>query len=135
MSARRQNILLSVLGLATGGLLYLLFRETSYVGQFFGNSPVIATLRSLVKPLSCDVIRYYLPDLLWGFSLSCGVLAILAPTGRLCILWAYTGFFCGVVWELLQSLHLVSGTGDLLDMAMYLLGSGICMLINLKRRE
>ena len=132
MSLRKINILLSFLSLAGGAALYILLRENSYIGRLVPEYGWLAALRAGVQPLAGDALRYYLPDLLWGFSLSCALMAA-NPEGK--VLCPVLALFCGLGWECLQFLSVVSGTGDWLDVWMYLLGSAICVQINLKERS
>jgi len=134
MSMRRKNFLLSVVALAVGGFIYILFRENSYIGQLFSGSDCVQNLRSVLQLMSCDLIKFYLPDFLWGLSLSCGLLAIRNGGDRSTFLCAGIAFACGFSWELLQLMEAVGGTGDCIDVLMYLLGSAFCVQINLKER-
>lgn len=135
MSIQKKNILFGLSALMMGGLLYILFRESSHIGSFFSNSACVRMLRSLMEPLSSDLAQFYLPDLLWVFSLSCGLLAI-GDDGERNIFWCgAVAFGCGCCWELLQFTGAVSGTGDGIDVLMYLLGSLIFLQINLKERN
>lgn len=135
MSMRKKNTLLSSTALVVGGLLYLLFRENSYIGLLFVKCDVVSLLRSWLRPLSCDFTRFFLPDLLWGFSLSCGLLAIRGVGWKNVLLSGGIAFGCGCCWELLQYHGIVNGTGDPLDVFMYLLGCCLYFLLNLKEKK
>lgn len=132
MSLRKKNIMLCIGTLVFGAVLYILFRSGSYVSRVASAFSWISTLQDLFRPVSCDLLRYYLPDLLWCLSLGCGLTAIYGGEGLLCPILA---FCCGGVWEMLQALGVLSGTGDWLDVLMYLLGSAVCAQINLKERS
>lgn len=134
MSIRKKNLLASIIALALGGSLYILFRENSYIGQLFSGSACVQMLRSELNSTSCDLLKYYLPDLLWGLSLGCGLVAIRNSGIRDIVLCAGIAFACGFLWELLQLVGVVGGTGDCVDVLMYLLGSALCVQINLKER-
>ena len=56
------------------------------------------------------------------------LLTIVEPT------FVFTAIY-GCVWELLQWLSILGGTGDYLDIIMYLLASILCLIINLKERK
>jgi hypothetical protein len=62
-----------------GALVYILFRENTRISHLFDGIELVRHLRDAVRPFSRDWFRYYVPDLLWVFSLSCGVQAIYEP--------------------------------------------------------
>ncbi len=84
---------------------------------------------------SCDFLMYYLPDFLWGFSLSCLLQAFCVYSFKGTVLCCCITAIYGCVWELLQWLSILGGTGDYLDIIMYLLASILCLIINLKERK
>lgn len=131
MSLRKKNFTVSAGSLLFGAMLYILFRSDSYIGKAAAEFSCVETLQLLLQPLDCDLLRYYLPDLFWGLSLGCGLTMIYGAGGLLCPMLA---FYCGCIWESLQVMGIVSGTGDWLDVLMYLLGSAVCAQINLKER-
>ena len=133
MSTRKVYCFLSLFSLALGTCIYILFRENSYIGIITGSFQIIHHTRELAKPLSSAFIKFYFPDFLWGFSLCCGLLAIYVPNIKGCLICVGTTFSCGCVWELLQSIGFVSGTGDLYDMLMYFLAGVLCIIINIVR--
>ena len=132
MLNRRQNFMLCMISLAVGGMLYLLFRETSYVSVYMARWIDLSVLHSTFGGAP-GFFRYLLPDMLWSFSLSCGMLAIMEPEGR--CYWGITGFVLGSVWELLQYCHLITGTADGLDLLMYFTGSLLSIIINKRRMK
>ena len=132
MSLRKKNLAIGIAALMLGGLLYILLRGGSVVGGAVAGNAWVKNLRRLAQPMACDFLKYYLPDLLWGLSLGCCLAATYGKEGLLCPVIALG---CGCVWEILQVSDLVSGTGDWLDVIMYLLGSALCAQINLKERS
>lgn len=131
MSLRTKNALSSLTALALGGSLYILFRSGSYIGNAASAFGLVACLREYLRPLSCEFLRFYLPDMLWALSLACGLVTIWGQRPLCC---AGLAFALGCLWELMQAVGIVNGTGDLLDVMMYLLGGAICVQINLKER-
>lgn len=135
---RKRNILLSLFSLVFGGICYVVFRENSYVAKTLDNFIYVDIIRKIFSPLSNDMVKYYLPDGLWGISLSCGLIAIYAPKRISIIICALVAFGCGCLWEGAQGLGIVRGTCDFFDVGMYFLASVISIIINLqgeKRNE
>lgn len=132
MQRRQRNIIYSMVGLLLGGILYVLFRSNTYISRIFASSGMVLFLRELAEPYAWEFLRYYLPDFLWCFSLSCGIQAICLSERKEVILYALIAFLCGVTWELCQCMNIVSGVGDLYDVLMYFLGSSLSVLVNLK---
>ena len=132
MSIRKKNILFSLTALVVGCFLYVFFRENTYVGNIFDSIEIIEKVRQMFSTQMCDLCKFYLPDFLWGFSLSCGLIGIYEPSTKGIIICASVAFVCGCMWELLQRIEMLSGTGDVYDIIMYFLASAICIIINLK---
>ncbi len=132
MSKRLLNAILCCTALIIGGLLYIIFRETTYVATLFKSIEVLSSIRKKILVLENAFLMYYLPDFLWGFSLSCGLTAIFNPSLKGIILCSFTAFMCGTIWEILQYSHILSGTGDFADILMYLAASALAVIINSK---
>ena len=135
MPNRKLYCLLSVVSLILGTCIYIFLRENSYIGILTGNLPIVLTVRQMVTHFSCDFAKYYLPDFLWGFSLCCGLLAIFTPSLKGCYACVCTAVACGCVWELLQHVGAVGGTGDFCDVIMYCLAGIMCIIINIVRSK
>lgn len=134
-SWRIKNLLLSAAAITLGGLLYLIFRDRSYVTVLLGNRDWLISVRHSMQPLSCEVVKYYIPDFLWAFSLACALRAVHGVGVQATVVCGMGAFLCGLIWELLQYAQIVSGTGDMLDVVMYLIAGLICILLNLKERR
>ena len=132
MSKRSKNILMCAVALFVGAGIYILFRSNAYISKWFDYLDIIRFLRTMTGGYANDFIRFYLPDLMWCFALSCGIQAIYVPVGRGISISAMVAFACGVLWEVMQWTGMVSGTGDLWDILMYLAGSILSILINIK---
>lgn len=132
MSKRLRNILACSSAIAIGALLYILFRRNTYIACLFESIPMVVYARRLTERYSGDLFRYYFPDFLWCFSLSCGIQTIYVPQKRGVLLSACIAFTCGVLWEIMQWCGMVSGVGDVHDVVMYLMGAILSILINLK---
>ena len=132
MSNRQKNSLLCLGALMLGAVVYILFRPNTWVSHLFDGIEFIVDLRSAVASPSRNWFRYYVPDLLWAFALCCGIQAIYEPEHKGVLFCALTALCCGVVWEMLQWSRIVTGTGDVWDILMYLTGSVLSILINVK---
>ena len=126
MSNRQKYLLIAAACLLPGGLCYILLGKETHIAQLF-YTPMHANLPVF--------FRSYLPDLLWGLSLSMCLMAVYDPRLPGCILCAVCAFVCGCLWELLQYTGAISGTGDLLDIGMYLLAGIFAILLSGKVRN
>lgn len=135
MSKRMMNLFLGLLSLCIGFILYLLFRENTLISRLFAQMTALSHIRSYFEMFSCDFLKYYFPDFLWAFSLSCLLEALCARTVKGTVICCFTAIACGSIWEILQWLCILNGTGDCLDIIMYLFGGGLCLLINTKEKE
>lgn len=134
MKIRVLYIIYSLSSLFLGTLFYILFSENTILENFLGSLGI--TLKTnFVLMIKCKVIRNYLCDFLWAFSLTYALWAIYMPVGKRQINICICSFTCGVLWEFLQHLSIVNGTGDLLDICMYLLAAATVLLLNFKRRK
>ena len=133
MTKRRMYLFLCASSLFLGALLYIIFRENSYIGIAANHFAVISASRKIFAFLSCNFVKFYLPDFLWCFSLCCGLFAIYLPTNRIAFICTFSAVSLGCIWELLQYVDFVSGTGDICDVLMYLLSGIVCTVINLLR--
>ena len=133
MTNRKIYCLLSIISLGLGTAIYICFRENSYIGIISGNFYIIDLVQNLTASLSWKFIQYYLPDFLWGFSLGCGLLAIYTPKKAGGFICSGIAFASGCIWELLQYTDIINGTGDFLDILMYLSASAMCTTINILR--
>ena len=112
----------AVIALLLGTLLYILFRENAYFSIWVSDLVPLDGVRSAFSFADCGFLKYYLADYLWALSLASWLTLILEK------IWAkYYCFaaFCitscfGGVFELLQYSDLISGTGDPLDLVLYL---------------
>ncbi len=134
MRKRILNALLGVFSLVIGLGIYVFFKPNAYVSRLFGFAPVIQ-IREFLLPYSCDFVRYYLSDYLWGFAFCCGLAVIFQPKGRDLWLCGLAGVAFGFAWELCQWTGIAGGTGDFWDIIMYLLAAGAVIFINNIKKE
>lgn len=80
------------------------------------------------------IIRNYIPDFFWSFSLTCALLVTLHADKNLYRPLILSGFV-GIVYELLQGLSIVPGTYDAIDILAYLIGVLAAFLVQIKMME
>lgn len=132
MTKRQKNIIYSSVTLTIGWACYVVFRSDTRVAHLFDDFYGVESLRKLCTPLANGFICFYLPDMLWAFALSTGLIAVYSPQAKGTFFCGGTTFLCGCAWEALQHLGLVSGTSDVFDIVMYLSASLFSIIINLK---
>ena len=123
-----------IAALLSGCLLYVLFRPETYITKIV-TKHFLMKYNLTTESFARIVCSYYLPDFLWAFSLSCGLCALFSGTKESIRNCCYIGFLSGLAWEIGQSSQLFSGTGDLMDVLMYLLGALMCRIINKKGND
>ena len=107
-------------------MIYLIFRENTYVTRWFEGFVDLREIRNIFLSFDSSGLRHYIPDFLWAFSL-CSALNVLFNNF---FINASIALICGVVWEMLQRLGAVSGTGDVIDVIMYLTACVMAVTIN-----
>lgn len=132
MAARTKNCLLSVSAILIGGVLYILFRPHTYIANIFERYFYITEIRAWLQPISCEFVRFYLGDFLWMFALCCGLYAIFPPEENWSVVCVAIATACGIAWEVLQWIGVTTGTGDWMDILMYVLACIAANIINRK---
>lgn len=132
MITHKTNLVLGVAALVVGAFIYILFRDGTYLGKVASNIWLVRVMRQFLLPCDSAFVNYYLPDFLWAFSLA-SILQLTLQTfafGKM--LSGVTAVACGIMWECLQICGVVTGTGDLWDIVMYLLAGILSIYINCK---
>lgn len=120
MKKRRFYAFLSAASLSLGGVIYILFRPATYIAKaFIKVFPFISKISGVLFLSNCTFLKYYFPDYLWAFSLLCCFNAVSKSTKTM-VYRACAVFLMGALWEILQYFHIISGTGDLIDVFMYI---------------
>ena len=132
MFHRRRAVIAGLIALFIGFCVYLLFREETYIAKFFEPSLKLKYIRQLLLYEPNDFVKYYLTDFLWAFSLYCFVSIIYSEHKYSRLISATLTFASGFIWEILQFIGTVSGTGDVLDVATYLFA---CILASIIVKE
>lgn len=135
MNRRTFNLILMSLSLFCGGAIYLIFRPETYISSLFANSPLIKDLRVHFAFVDCKFVQFYFVDYLWEVSFCCGFVAIFLPKKQNLFKCVAFPFCLGVVWEILQYFNLTKGTGDVIDVLMYLFAGITVIFINIKEKK
>jgi hypothetical protein len=132
---KTQFLIFAVVSLLMGFIIYILFRPETYVTKWVVS--VIGSEFSIYVPPAFDnnFIKYYLPDYLWGLSLACGLHLIFLPKRKGSIAIALAVTFIGVLYEIMQYINLIIGTGDVLDVLLYLLAGFTAFLLNFRKER
>lgn len=123
-------IINSVGALVSGLFVYLFFREQTYLHTWLDLFVEFPNW-SCVDFIGADFIRYYFPDYLWGYSLSFALCCFMNTKKARILLPAVMTFVLGCAWELAQGVGWISGTGDLIDVLMYLTAGITVAMINI----
>ncbi len=124
MKFRCKYIIHSLTALIIGLAIYILFRRNTYIHSFLNLTDTVY----LNVPFYGDIfIKFQLPDFLWGYSLTMALYAVLLPKNSR--LPFFITIFFGTSFEILQHLHIVSGTFDFLDCIMYFLAALISNIV------
>lgn len=109
-------LLYSLLSLGIGALMYVFYRQDTYIGGLIGE---IISVSLPIHDIFSAFAAWYFPDFLWMFSLTCALFSIMLPKGKNLLLWCCVAFFMGALWEFLQWRDVVSGTADWWDVILY----------------
>lgn len=134
MSKRGVNILVCILALVAGLAIYVVFRPNTYLSKFVAEMPFATRIKEFAAPFPCDFLKYYLVDYLWELALCCGLIAIFLPDRSAVLRCCAFSLAFGTAWEILQKVDLAGGTGDLLDILMYLAAALTATLLNYKEK-
>lgn len=113
-------LIISAVMLVLGLLLYLLFNKDAYVSKFLLKIIPIKTITG--GGLAIEIIRGYGADLLWSFSFTMIIQFIVWADKKKTILLVFCSLL-GIVYELMQRFGITTGTADITDVIVYLLGS------------
>ena len=111
------------ISLLIGLLIYLLYRPETYVTQFFKNTCGIYITNHSPGIFNPIILKYYFVDFLWLFSFLSFLYAIYLPTVKQSIIYSMVSFGLGTLYEIFQLNSFIVGTGDPVDVLMYLLAA------------
>ncbi len=131
MKKRCCYLIRAVISLCLGLCIYLFFRQGTYIHKILTISN--GFWLSEINFFWDSLVRYALPDFLWGYALSMMLYALWLPKKKIYLI-SYVSASLGVMWEILQLLSIAKGTFDIIDCGMYILASWISY-ISYKKRE
>ncbi len=132
-------LLISVIAISMGGMIYVLFRTSEFRFFRWAGSPGVEHRLfewrnsyldgSLQLP---DWMVYSLPEGLWAFAYGILIAALWArQRSRVKYLWLITVPLLPAIYELLQYLRFIPGTGCLTDLLLGLVGGGLGIFLAL----
>ncbi len=125
----------SIILLCCGGLLYIIFRENTYIAEIFSVLPAINVLQKSASNIKLEFFKYYLQDFLWAVSLNLALFIVIEPTFKQGVICSVITFLFGTLWEILQYLEIISGTSDICDILMYFMATIFAILIFIKKEK
>ena len=126
-TTRLFNALNSLLALIAGVLIYILLRKQTHFHLFF-NLPSFRG--AYLEHWLFDFLRFYFSDALWAYSLTHALCIFNSPRASMILTILF-----GLFWEAGQAFNILGGTGDILDLLMYITASIIAAIITTKRRK
>jgi uncharacterized membrane protein len=76
----------------------------------------------------CRLVRNHAPDGLWAYALTSSILIVW--NRKINLLWLFIAFISSIVFEILQTYHIVKGVGDKKDILTYLIFGIIALYSN-----
>ena len=130
----------AVVSLIVGLMIYIIFRENTYISKIFENYMDFSYLRHCARALESNFLKYYFPDFLWALSLDFWMHIIVSPKSRGSLACSAVSGGFGVFYEVLQYTGVVAGTFDYADIVMYLsatllVSAYYCTLISQKKEK
>lgn len=123
---RQHYLLLSIISLATGIMVYILFHP---VPLAFDLIPWIKSFPSIQihSPIMKQFTQCYAADLFWAVSFAFIIQSIVMIPKKKAV-WLLLTALLGISVELLQLLHMMKGVFDSADILVYLIGALISAL-------
>lgn len=110
------------ISLLLGFCIYIFMREKTYLHRFF--SVPFESIFCKSRFFGDTFIRYYLPDFFWEYSLCFTLYFFFPPISKKVSLFpALFSFLFGVIYETAQFFDFLPGTGDAVDVLLYLLAA------------
>ncbi len=120
-------LLNSFLSLIIGIIIYAFLRKQTYFHSIF-NLQVSSCAN--IEHWLLDFLRFYLTDALWAYSLTSALFIFNSPKISIILSISF-----GILWEIGQFFHFLRGTGDFIDILMYITASIIAAIIIFLRRK
>lgn len=118
-----------IISLFIGVMIYCFLRSGTFFHSFASDYGITFPDYSHIHFPFDDIIRYYLTDFLWLYSMEFGVLAVILPAMTHLPVYLGTLFSFSVIYEILQMTDIISGTGDIIDISVYLSATVVVAMI------
>lgn len=122
-------IINTVLAIAVGLFLYLVFRPNSFISilfyRFFSTEPLLS-LNTSAFPF---FIRYYAGDFLWAYALSMTCILILGHNNKTLVFVIALCVLFEIIIECFQKGHVFPGTFDVIDILVEAIATLLSVLI------
>ncbi len=135
MSKKVLFALIGIISLCLGGLIYVLFKETTYVSQVVSDLISLDKIKHHLDFFNNEFVKNYFTDFLWALSLSCFLFCIYEPNLKSSIAISGFVFLFGSLWEILQWMNCINGTGDFFDILMYFTAGITTISINQRSKR
>ncbi len=112
-----------------GLMIYVLFRENTYVARFAESIISFDFLREKVSFLENPFLKFYLPDYLWALSFNGWLHIILKPREKGSFVCSAAVAVFGAGFEILQYFGIIKGTADIIDILLYVLAVATIKII------
>ena len=116
---RVKYFVLGLVALLFGVLIYILFRPNTYISKFLLRFLPFKTPN--FSETNCLLLKFYLADYLWAFSLACWLRCVLIEESKKIgiVLVSLTG----ILYEFAQVFSIAPGTADIFDCLLYVLAA------------
>ncbi len=134
MKFEKRTILNTVgcmVSLAIGACIYILFRENTYISKIAASLVELEKIRRVFAIVNIPLIKYYIVDFLWAFSFSCCIHLIVNSSIKNELVCSGVVAIYGLIYETMQWCNVISGTGDIVDVLLYLLAALAVNILNL----
>ena len=128
-----QYLIFGTVSIIVGLFIYLIYRPETYISKLILSYIEFQFYKYKIPVLNNNFIKFYFPDYLWAFSLSCGLHLIFKPKQLNTAYCTILVSIIGLMYELLQWVNFINGTGDFIDIIFYTLAGFTVNIINFKK--
>ena len=119
----KKRIILSIISffsIAAGLLIYLIFRNDTFIHAFLPQSVCDFFYVEPERNAFTDFVKFYLCDFLWAFSFACALTCFsYSFNKKRLVINSLIVLVCSVLFEVMQLLGVLSGTFDFADIFAY----------------
>lgn len=115
-ATRIKYFIFGLSALLVGTVIYWLFRPSTHISKLL-SVLIPFKISPLGEFVGSSFLKFYFVDYLWAFSFSCWLRCIFHDKHKNFMIVSITG----ALFELMQTLGMVQGTGDVCDCLLYIL--------------